>query len=264
MSTLATIQRRMQAFVLHPETPGEIATAVVATALAGVDQRLGVYAHAYRARLLEALRNDFPGLLQLTTPDVFDELGRDYIQARPSRHANLRWLGDSLADFLRTHARWSATPALADMAEFEWRLSLAFDAVTETCVEAPSLEALPATEWPNLRLVLAQSLQRMSLQWNVAAMRRALDNGEEWPAPARLDPPQPWAIWRKDLVVRHRRLDDDETAALDLVDSGGSFAELCELLCDWHALDAVAMRAVSLLKCWVGEQWIIATTSTVD
>ncbi len=261
MTSLAATQRRMQAFLLHPNIDTGIACTVVATPAAGVDERLNVYAHAYRARLREVLRNDFPGLLLLSTPTIFEEIAGSYIDAVPSRHANVRWYGDALADFLRSDARWSTQPALAEMAAFEWNLGLAFDAASESCVEVARFEAMSAGEWPSLRLTLGQSLHRMSLHWNVAAIRRAMDHGEASPPPAMLEPLQPWIIWRKGVGVRHRRIEDDEAAALDVVVRAGSFTEICEALLEWHALDAVAMRAASMLRHWVEDEWIVGIAS---
>lgn len=252
----------MQAFLLRPDVDTGIASTVVATAAAGVDERLNVYAHAYRARLKEVLRNDFPSLLSLSTPDGFEEIASAYIDAVPSRHANVRWYGGALADFLRNDARWSTQPALAEMAAFEWNLGLAFDAQTEPCIEADYLGAVPAEEWPVLRLTLGQSLRRMKLHWNVGAIRRAMDLGEASPALAMLEPPQPWIIWRKGIGVRQRRLEDDEAAALDVVDRAGTFTEICEALLEWHPVDAVAMRAASLLRHWVEDDWIVGISSS--
>ncbi|MEO5624731.1 MAG: DNA-binding domain-containing protein [Dokdonella sp.] len=261
MTSLAATQRRMQVFLLHPKVDTDIANTVVATSAAGVDERLNVYALAYRARLKEVLHNDFPGLLLLSTAETFDEIAGEYIDAVPSRHANVRWYGGALAEFLRNDARWSMQPALAEMAAFEWNLGLAFDAETEPSIEVARLGAVPAEEWPALRLTLGKSLRRMALHWNVGAVRRATDLGEASPALAMLEPSQPWIIWRKGVGVRHRRLEDDEAIALDIVERNGSFTEICEALVELHALDAVAMRTASLLRHWVDDEWIVGISS---
>lgn len=261
MTSLAATQRRMQAFLLHPDIDTGIASTVIATSAAGVEERLNVYAHAYRARLKEVLRNDFPGLISLSTAETFEEIASSYIDAVPSRHANVRWYGDGFANFLHSDARWSTQRALAEMAAFEWNLGLAFDAKTQPCIEVAQLAAVPAEAWPSLRLTLGKSLRRMSLHWNVASIRRAVDLGETTPASAMLETPAPWIIWRKGVGVRHRRLEDDEAAALDIVDRAGSFTEICEALLEWHALDAVAMRAASLLRHWVEDEWIAGISS---
>lgn len=56
--------------------------------------------------------------------------------------------------------------------------------------------------------------------------------------------------------MRYRSMEADEADALDSVEQGFSFAEVCERLCEWHASDVVAMRAAMLLKAWIQNHWI--------
>lgn len=256
MSALADLQRALQAHVLHDEAAA--LRAVVATAGADAAQRLGIYAHAYRARLLEVLRGDFPGLLALAGAEEFERLALAYVAATPSPHFNVRWYGDRLAAFARERPPWSARAELAEMAELEWKLGLAFDAADETGVDFATLAALAPTDWPALRLRLHPSLQRARFTCNVDAIRRAGDREETAPALEAFASPQGWAAWRKDSIVRHRRLDEDEAAALDAVVQGATFADLCAHLCRWHAAEDVAARTATLLRRWVEDGWIVA------
>jgi hypothetical protein len=261
MNSLATLQRQMRDFLLDPQQSTGIERAVIGTHAAGVDERLRVYAHAYPARLTEVLRNDFPGLLALAGDEAFDELASDYIRSHPSRHANVRWYGDALGVFLAGDPRWSSTPAFAAMADFEWSLGLAFDSSSEPPIDVATIAATPPADWPVLRLALGAHVRRFSTAWNVAAIRRSTDRGEDMPAIEQFDAPVPWIIWRKGVAVMHRQLAADESVALAVVEAGGNFARICESLCEWQAIDAVAMRAGSLLKGWVEDEWIIGAST---
>ncbi|MEO7433586.1 MAG: DNA-binding domain-containing protein [Dokdonella sp.] len=261
MNSLAALQRQMRDFMLDPQQPTGIERAVIGSPAAGVDERLHVYAHAYPARLKEVLRNDFPGLLALAGDDAFDELAGDYIAKHPSRYTNVRWYGDSLGSFLAEDARWSSICSFASMAEFEWSLGLAFDAPDTKPIDVAAIAATAPQDWPLLRLTLGSSVRRFSTPWNVAAMRRALDRGDPLPDAQRFSRPPPWIIWRKGVAVLHRQLDEDESAALAVAESSGPFAAICESLCAWHPVDAVAMRAGSLLKRWVEDEWIVGTST---
>jgi hypothetical protein len=261
MSALAELQRCLQTHVLQPASePIERAAqaAVVASAAAGSAQRLGIYTYAYRARLLETLGNDYPGLRELAGADAFEQLGRGYIESTPSRYWNVRWYGGALAEYLANTPPWSAQIALAEMAAFEWHIGLAFDAGDETVVDVAEVARVAPEDWPQLRLRLHASLQRQTLNCNVNEIRRAVDHAEAVPALHPFEPAQPWVVWRKDLSVRYRRLEDDEAAALDAIAEGANFTELCELLCTWHAIDAVALRAATLFRLWIEDQWVSA------
>jgi hypothetical protein len=65
-------------------------------------------------------------------------------------------------------------------------------------------------------------------------------------------------VWRKDATVRYRVLDADEAVALDAIGRGATFAALCEVLCDWHAVEAVAPRAAFFFRRWIDDQWVTA------
>lgn len=262
MSALAELQRELQASVLRGVRAPAALGAIIATPAADAAERLDVYVHAYRARLLEVLGNDYPGLRALAGAEEFEHLGHDYIEATPSAHANVRWYGDKLADFLRTAAPWTQQPALAAMAAFEWAIGLAFDAAAQDVVDATAVAAVAPQAWPTMCLQLHASLQRLALAWNVPAIRRAVDHDEALPALAAWTLAQSWVVWRRDLTVRYRHLAEDEAAALDAIEGGASFAEVCETLCAFHSIDAIAQRAVGFFRQWIEDQWVTALDAT--
>jgi hypothetical protein len=248
VSALRDIQRALQRSVVAHDA--ESARALVDDgARASARERLGVYIHAYPARLAEALRNDFIGLRALVGDERFDEIARAYIDAHPSTHSNVRWFGARLADFLGETAE-------GDMARLDWAIGLAFDAPDETPVALQKFAELPADAWPDLRFDLGRSLVRCTFAWNVGEFRRALDRGEALPDCARLESSKPWFVSRVDGTVYHRAADDDEAAALAVVANDGTFGELCAELAAWHAEDAVPPRALLLLQRWVAAGWI--------
>jgi len=258
MSALVDLQRDMQACVLQGSDIPQMLDAIIATPAVDATQRLGVYVHGYRARLLEMLGNDFPGLRALAGAEAFECMGLAYINATPSSHANIRWYGDRLAQFARTTVPWSDRPALTEMATFEWAIGLAFDAAAQNVVDAPAVAAVAAQDWPLMRLRLHASLHRQTLAWNVPEVRRAVDHDEALPTLAAWSPTQPWIVWRNNATVHYRRLDDDEAAALDAIERGASFALVCETLCDFHAVDLVATRAARFFRRWIDDQWVTA------
>ena len=262
MSRLIDLQRQMQASVLRSSTDGPIGDSIISTPAADASRRLGVYVHAYRARLLEVLGNDFPGLRALAGTDTFEQLGLAYIEATPSSHANIRWYGGALADFLQANVPWAEQPVLAVMAALEWDMGLAFDAAVQEVVDAADVAALAPADWPAMGLHLHGSLRRQSLRWNVTAIRRAVDHDEILPPLVEWIPPQSWVVWRKDMTVRYRHLDDDEAAAMEAITQGASFAQVCELLCRFHPVDAVASRAATFFRGWVDDQWVTALYPT--
>jgi hypothetical protein len=64
------------------------------------EAQLGIYAQAYRLRLLECLRTEYPVLAALAGPTAFDLFAQGYIAAHPSRSYTLYNFGAGFADYL--------------------------------------------------------------------------------------------------------------------------------------------------------------------
>lgn len=213
--------------------------------------RLGIYANAYRLRLLEALLSDYPALRTLAGDELFERIGRAYIEAHPSTHFSIRYFGQHLGTFLAATTPYSATPALGEMAALEWSLSLSFDAADATVITVEAIAALPAQSWPGLRLRFHPSVQRLDLQWNMPELWSAIDAQAE-PLPPQLYPQaRAWLIWRRDLQNYFRPLEIPEAWALDRMRSGTAFAAVCEGLCEFFDAEQVGMHAAGFLKSWV-------------
>jgi len=260
MSLLQTLQSDFQA-ALTAGAAGFTAW-VVDTPEASGTLRLDIYAQAYRLRLLDTLAGDYAKLAALLGEAQFASLCLAYIEARPSRHPSLRWLGRDMAGFLATTPPWSAQPVLAEMAAFEWAQGEVFDAPDAAAVSPGDIAALPPACWANLRLQAQPAMRRLDLRWNVPSIWQALDTDVEPPAPACNDMPPGWLLWRRELDIHWRSLSVDEAWAIDAWRSGASFAQLCEGLCEWTDGARVATHAASLLKGWITDG--LVTTILTD
>lgn len=240
MSTLAAQQRRFMAAIVG-DAPDP--------ALRG---RVAVYRHAYRARLAAALRDNHSLLPRALGDEAFDALAAAYVQAHPSRSASIRWFGAQLAAFMATRDDLVPHPALIDLARMEWALRAAFDAADAPLLQAATLAALPAADWPGLVLRLHPSVQRLALQWQVEPAWRALQAGAEAPAP------EPGAhtllAWRPALDTRWRSAQGPlEAHLLDAVAQGRPFAALCALAAADVGEAAAPAQVVAHLQQWLAE-----------
>jgi hypothetical protein len=251
--SLAGLQQAFQAYVHEAGKLDGIVDAIQPDKTVPAQQRLGIYERAYNLRLLEALNVDYPGLHALAGDDEFDAIGRDFIDACPSTFYNLRWYGGELPQFLRTSEAWREYSVLAEMADFEWALSTAFDAADDPVLQVEDIGRVPPEDWPEMGFQTHASVQRVDLQWDVVAVWKAAKEEREAEAPEKHEAPVHWIIWRADLRTLFRSLEEDETAAFDALRDGANFGQLCELLLQWHEIDGVAVRAAQLLKQWTQE-----------
>ena len=271
------LRRQQQAFaaaVLAQGTRTDTGTgteALLRRGPAGSAAAIGVYRHAYSARLVGALRDNFEILARALGDAGFDALATAYITAQPSRQPSIRWFGDQLIAFM--DQRLAADdgllphPALADLARMDWALRGAFDAADAPVITRDALAALPPDDWPGLRLLLHPSVRQVGLQWAVEGAWHALraaadgtagaandgdvsdgdvsdgdasdggadDSDPALPAPA--EHAHALLVWRQGLETRWRSLAAPEAAWLQAVADGASFAALCALAAGAVAAD---------------------------
>jgi hypothetical protein len=252
---LRELQEQLQAHLLCGDD--RITRSIVDTPRVNAPTRLAIYADAYRLRLLEALRADFPALHTLAGDEEFERIGRAYIDVHPSGHFSIRYFGAQLAAFLQADGFWRRVPVFAEMATFEWALGLSFDAADSPPTGVGDMAAIPPQAWGEMRLGLHPSLQRLDLRWNVPRLWKAIDEEQPPRAPVAGDDPQAWLIWRRELRTLFRSLAVDEAWAIDSVRAGQPFAAMCEGLCEWHDENHAAAQAALYLRRWVQDGLVV-------
>jgi hypothetical protein len=255
MSDLWRLQHAFQAYIRERD-PAMLAH-VVSTPAATAEQRLEIYAEAYRLRLLEVLETDFPGLHGLLGDQQFEQLGRAYIDACPSRHASIRWYGGRLADYLRDQPPYSQQPALAELARFEWTQGEVFDAPDAPPASLDDLQAIPPEHWADLSVQLHPCMRILDLSWNVPVVWQALDAEEVPPQLSTAEAPVAWLMWRFELQPHWRSLQADEAWALNRAGAGDSFGTICEGLQEWLEVAQIPLRAAGFIKQWVNDGLVV-------
>lgn len=244
-ANLAELQGRLQRTILS----GEVRDDADAT-------RVGVYVTAYRLRLIEALAANFPRLQQLCGNEQFAQLATRYLERCPSESISVRWFGHRLSEFLRDDAALAAMPWLHELAQWEWEIAAAFDAPDGPSIELSALNVLPE-QWPSLQFSLHPSVRMLRLTTNAVVLFNAMSADDAHPpAPAMLDSPQRYVIWRSNYDIRFREQSDDEGSTLQALAQNETFEALCVKLCDWWDENEVPARAASLLRTWVTEGFI--------
>ena len=254
MNSLARLQRDFQRYV-YRRTPRFLARVAQSVDRRG---RAEIYWRAYRARLVEALEENYPGLRALAGKRLFARLASAFVESHPSRHANLRWYGGELPAFLRRHRAGRNRPWLAEVAAFDWALGLAFDAADAAAVSAKDLAAIAPERWAALRFAAHPSLQRLDLRYNVGAIRKAADAGKSAPKPRRSERRVAWIIWRQGLATYFRSLEPPQARALDAVRAGKTFGQVCKTLSSDLPRTDAPRAAAGYLRAWIGDGLISA------
>ncbi|OHC64891.1 MAG: DUF2063 domain-containing protein [Pseudomonadales bacterium RIFCSPLOWO2_02_FULL_63_210] len=247
-------QRELEAYLLgdDPTANPALRASLLGGPALSAEQGLAIYHNAYRARLLEALRGDYPAVHGWLGDAEFDGLAGAYIAAHPSQHFSLRWLGAELASFIDAYLVPAQAAPLGELARLEWAFGLAFDAAAAEPLSLAQMAALPAEEWPNLEVRLLPSVQWQLCHYNSLALWRACKAQSEFPGSLALEQPQVCLIWRQGLISHYRSLEPGEAAALHgMAVTGWRFAELCAQLSELG--DNAPLQAATWLRQWLDD-----------
>jgi hypothetical protein len=247
-------QRQLAAAIRDGAEPTGLLAGDFATGLA-------VYRHAYRARLVAALADNYTVLARALGDDAFDALGRAYVDAHPSRQPSIRWFGDRLADFMDA-AGDDLVPhaSLADFARMDWALRGAFDAAEAPPLDAATLAALSPDAWAGLVLHLQPSVRRVTLAhaiepaWHVLREWEPESEPEQPELPEPVPHPHALLAWRQHGQTRWRSLEPLEATLLQAVAEGAPFALLCErAAAELGDAEAAAPAVIGALQRWLAD-----------
>jgi len=251
--SVARLQQRMQAAITAGGPP---------PALAGNRRGLEVYRNAWRARLIEALRSNYPVLHRVLGDEAFDALADDYLRAHPSTRRSIRWFGDALPGYLRQHIDAMAHPAVADLVTLEWAICLAFDAADHAPLRIERLAGVAPEAWPGLRFDLQPGFALLELAWSVAPVWRELSEAVEpdhpVAPPERLD--NTILVWRQALTPRWRSVSVLEADLLRAMNAGEDFGQLCARAVTAVGEADAAATVVGHLQQWVADELLVDGT----
>ncbi|MBA2482152.1 MAG: putative DNA-binding domain-containing protein [Planctomycetes bacterium] len=171
----------------------------------GVEDRLGVYHFAYRARLLDCLADDFPALRHALGQSAFTGLCDEVIQQRPSRSPNLNRYGKHLVEHCCERDATALQRFSADLARLEWAMTEVFHAAAAPTLSLDALRSIPLERWHTASFTQSATVTTLSFAYPVNAYLQAFREDRSpaitrarWSATAVYR--QGYRIWRMDLT----------------------------------------------------------------
>lgn len=246
--SLAELQRRFQAAIV--DGSDDVLALIPANSRTSSAVLLGVYRHAYAARLVEVVRGAYPLLAQYMGDVDFERMARRYVALYPSRHANARWFASDVPELL-DQEEFAVSAELREIALIERQLDLAFDAIDAPVLDLATLAAFPPEAWGGLVFVSHSSAALLTLRTNAFDIWLALKNEEPPPGAHVLPQPQAYLVWRRDGVSSIRRLDDEERMLWIEAQRGKTFGGLAEMAAAFAEPEAAALRVAQYLNGWL-------------
>lgn len=211
--------------VMAPEEPADVEAYVTPSAKQTPRDRLHVYRHAYVARLIECLEDDYPVVFHALGRARSEELCREYIQEYPSRSFSLNVFGRSMPAFLRRKGEAFAS----DLATLEWAIVEAIHAAESTKMAPDALAKIAPSEWGEVALVASPSLTLHVFEHPVNAYYQAFQRDESPVVSAYLDGgPERIAVYRRDMRIWRMTLSPGQYALLSPLVRGASLEEAFE------------------------------------
>ncbi len=221
-------------------------------------ERLSVYRHAYLARLLEVLREQFPCTRFAAGDEHFDALIVDYLQHCPPHSYTLAKLADRLVEHLEATrpADWGAF--LVELARLEEAIDRVFD--------GPGGENLPPLTLPDLmsdslQLTLTPGLELLAFCFPASTFYSDWKHGRrpQWPRPRA----QHVALVRRDYVVRRYELSQPQYELLKQLQAGQTLDDaLAALVRDDIGMGDLATCIQQWFAFWTAEHFFAAIQVT--
>lgn len=263
MPGLEELQQQMQAVILDTDSDAfnGFLRQLRPAAHASRSDMLGVYCHAYRARLADVLAEDLESVARYLGEELFAHVCSGYIDAHPSRVRNARWFSQHAPDFLAATSPFSKWPQVAELASIEIALAEAFDAKEAPLLALDELKSIAPESWGELRFDLHPAVKRLNTRTNAFAIWGAIRAEAEPPAARVLEVGEPLLIWRDGTMPMIRALPAAEALAFDTLRAGGTFAEACVALGAGNDANAGANSGVSFLAGWITSGLLAAPPS---
>ncbi len=180
---LETLERWLQAVVMHPggaatglrspaakrllpRAASRPESVILPSKAMSAVERLGVYAHAYFARLVEVLENEYPTTRQILGEEAFDAVCRRFLRHHPSRERTLNSLSEGFPAFLDRSLAHNHRNGLAiDVARIERAMEDVFDAPRAAPLTAADVAAIAPALWERRGLPLIPALRLLRLRY---------------------------------------------------------------------------------------------------
>lgn len=142
-------------------------------------ERLRIYRNTCRSVLAETLRMTYPAVERLVGRDFFDMAAGQFIAAHPACSGYLNEYGGGFAAFLAVLRPASALPYLADVARFEWVLSIAANAVDAPVLGPGALAAVDPECHATLRFEPHPSVRLLALAYPADQIADTVLSGDD-------------------------------------------------------------------------------------
>jgi hypothetical protein len=259
-------------------------------------RRVDIYRNAYRARLVDALRETFPRTARWVGDAAFAQAAAHHVISFPPSSWTLDAVGEGFEQTLAT--LFANDPEVSELAWLEWAMHLCFVSYDATPLDAAGFTGVTAgfedDDWANMRLRFMPGTQQANVAHRIDTLWRALaetaadtentagdgtknssdneaDTGinhgggtsssnETLSVDFSSDERLACIVWRQAFTPALLPVSAIEGRALALMLEDAGYGELCEMLVDELGEEAAANDAGAMLGRWLNHGMIVGVS----
>ncbi|CAH0495246.1 DNA-binding domain-containing protein [Novosphingobium sp. CECT 9465] len=230
---------------------------------ARMDAGLAIYRGAYRARLIDALRDTFPKTALWVGGDAFEQAAAHHLIQHPPAGWTLDLAGANFAETLVN--LFAGDPEVPELAWLEWSMHLAFTAPDTDPIDAAGFAAatreFSEEDWAGMQVELVPSLHCRKVGHDCGALWTALAESAPPASSPTLPKPQGCLVWREGFTPVFRLTSGDELQCLTVLRDGASFDEMCNWLATQSSPEEGVQQAGMMLGNWLSLGLVQAVTT---
>ncbi|GAA4642891.1 DNA-binding domain-containing protein [Pontixanthobacter gangjinensis] len=244
---LARQQQEFMAQVLEDELP--LPAGWTSRQVAGMD----IYRNAYRARLVDALRDTYGRTARWVGEDAFRKAAAHHVISHPPKSWTLDDAGEGFTDTLAE--LFANDPEVAELGWLEWAMHRCFVAADAVPVDAAGFGDAAALfqeeDWANMRLTFLPGTGQITVKHDIGKLWRCLAAEGEAATDFTLPNPLHCVVWREGVKPVFMQVDEAEGLALAAMRDGGTYGEMCELLIAVLGEEQAITQAGAILGRWL-------------
>jgi Putative DNA-binding domain len=233
----------------------QITAAVVDDGKLTASERLNIYHHAYRGRLIEVMQDVFERTWAYLGDETFEASAAAFIEANPATEKTLNHFGQQFPDWLISY--FPDDIDIAEVAKIDWMMRVAFDSENATPLVGADLAALSPDDWATVGFMFHPALVVVPIEYNAASIWEALEANNPPPSATPLLEKTFLLVWRKELRPHYLTIGQHEADAIALIGEGLSFADTCATLDSRYPNTSVAETIGMALRRWLDEEMLV-------
>jgi hypothetical protein len=226
MLALRDLQAAFAAHLKGEDRP-DLAEAVMGDTISAA-ARLRIHRHHVRQSLVGALASTFPTVQAIVGEAFFRTLAEGFVLRELPGQPVLAEYGAGFPAFVSAYGPAAALPYLADMAQLDWALNLAFHAPLEDRLTAFGLADLPAERLFDLKPVLAAGSTLLRSPYPIDRIWHASQPGATVGTVSLEEGPASVLVLRRPDDAAFASQDSAEEALLGAIIEGSSLGEAAQ------------------------------------